>query len=287
VPASRVELANLAGRATLVRDGRAIDIARRSEGRFGADPMQVLAAWRDFLLWARDTPPTDADPALDVAALGPCVPAPRQVFAIGLNYRDHATEANIPVPREPIVFTKFSSCVASPHADVVLTSDRVDWEVELVAVIGQGGRDIPAANALAHVAGYCVGQDISDRRRQFADTPPQFSLGKSAAAFGPIGPTVVPLDVLDDPNDLAIRCDLGGERMQDSRTRELIFSVSELVSYLSRWCELFPGDLVFTGTPGGVGSVRNPRRYLAAGDVIDSEIEGLGRMRNRCVAPSR
>jgi len=287
VTSPRIELANLAGRAVLVRDGRCIDVARRSDGRFGPDPMQVLAAWDDFLGWARGEPPQADDPALDVAALGPCVPAPRQVFAIGLNYRDHATEANIPIPKEPIVFTKFSSCVAGPHADVVLTSDRVDYEVELVAVVGRGGRDIPTENALAHVAGFCVGQDISDRRRQFADTPPQFSLGKSAAAFGPIGPSVVPLEALADPNDLAIRCDLSGEPMQNSRTRELIFSVGELVSYLSRWCELGPGDLLFTGTPGGVGSVRNPRRYLVAGDVIESEIEGVGRLRNRCVAPSR
>lgn len=279
----RIELANLDGRARLVLDGRLIDVEKRSGGRFDADPMQVLRRWRAFTTWARTESPRDTDPALDVARLGPCVPAPGQVFGIGLNYRDHADEAKIPVPKEPVVFTKFASCIAAPHAQIALTSDRVDFEVELVVVMGDGGRDIPAAQALERVAGYCVGQDVSDRRRQFADVPPQFSLGKSARGYGPIGPALVAGDALD-ADDLALTCDLSGERMQDGRTRNMIFAVPELIAYLSRWCELRPGDLIFTGTPAGVGSVREPRRYLHTGDVIESTIEGIGRLRNVCVA---
>jgi 2-keto-4-pentenoate hydratase/2-oxohepta-3-ene-1,7-dioic acid hydratase in catechol pathway len=155
--------------------------------------------------------------------------------------------------------------------------------VELVVVIGQGGARIPEARALEAVAGYAVGQDISDRRRQFGDTPPQFSLGKSAAGFGPVGPGVVSIDSLDDALDLPLYCDIDGVRQQDSRTSDMIFAVPELVSYLSRWCTLRPGDLIFTGTPSGVGSVQRPRRYLKAGELIRTEITPLGVMEHQVV----
>src|SRR5262249_10513606 len=151
-----------------------------------------------------------------------------------------------------------------------LSSERVDYEVELVAVIGRGGRRIDASRALEHVAGYCVGQDISDRALQFADKPPQFSLGKSVDGFGPIGPAVGSLDAFADRDDLPLWCAIAGERLQDDRTSNLIFPAAELVSYLSRFCTLAPGDLIFTGTPAGVGSTRDPRRYLAPGDLIES-----------------
>jgi 2-keto-4-pentenoate hydratase/2-oxohepta-3-ene-1,7-dioic acid hydratase in catechol pathway len=282
--AARIELANLGGRAQLLRDGRVIDVHERSGGRFTADPMGVLRDWRAFLTWAREAEVRASDPALDATRLGPCVPEPGQVFGIGLNYRDHAEEAKIPVPKEPVVFTKFASCIAAPHADIALTSDRVDFEVELVVVIGEGGRDIAASDAPGRIAGYCVGQDVSDRKRQFADIPPQFSLGKSARGYGPIGPTLVAADALEYAQSLRLTCDVAGERMQDGNSRNMIFGIADLVAYLSRWCELRPGDLIFTGTPAGVGSVRDPRRYLVPGDVIESEIEGLGRLRNRCVA---
>ena len=165
----------------------------------------------------------------------------------------------------------------------MLSSDYVDWEVELVVVIGRGGRGISETRALERVAGYCVGQDISDRRIQFTDRPPQFSLGKSLDTFGPIGPALVSLDEVADPNDLALTCDVGGERMQDARTSDMIFAVPALVAFLASMCTLTPGDLIFTGTPSGVGSTRTPRRYLAAGEEIVSTIEHLGTMRNRCV----
>src|SRR5438445_1371317 len=187
------------------------------------------------------------------------------------------------IPQTPVVFTKFPNCLVGPRADVVLSSAFVDWEVELVVVIGRGGRRIPETRALDYVAGYCVGQDISDRRIQFADKPPQFSMGKSIDTFGPIGPVLVSTDAFPDPNDLALSCDISGERMQDARTSDMIFSVPAVVAFLSGMCTLEPGDLIFTGTPAGVGSTRNPRRYLREGDEIVSSIEGIGRLVNRCV----
>ena len=153
-------------------------------------------------------------------------------------------------------------------------------------MIGRRGRRIAEADALAHVAGYTVGQDVSDRRMQFADKPPQFSMGKSLDGYGPTGPVLVTLDAFANPNDLALTCDVAGERMQSGRTGDMIFSVPTLVAYLSKWCTLEPGDLVFTGTPAGVGSTRDPRRYLKAGEEIVSTIEGIGTIKNRCVAAS-
>ena len=281
---SSIRLTSAGGRAMIESGGKLIDVAKRSAGKLSADPMALYAQWAVFADWARAQMPDGSEPACDEAALDVCVPRPRSIFAIGLNYRDHAQEASLEIPKVPMVFTKFPSCLAGPRADIPLTSNRVDWEVELVVVIGRGGQRIAAKDALSHVAGYTIGQDISDRRQQFSDKPPQFCLGKSAKAFGPIGPAVVSLDGIANPLDLAISCDINGERMQDSRTSQMIFNVPELIEFLSRWCELAPGDLIFTGTPSGVGSVREPRRYLQAGEVITTRIEGLGEMRNRCVA---
>jgi len=284
-----VRLACLDGRAVLLSGetgGAFVDVARRSDGSLPSDPMALLAGWDDLREWAAGLPPDAADGEADPAELGPCVPRPQKVFGVGLNYRDHAAEAGLELPEQPMIFTKFPTCLVGPRADVVLTGDRVDYEVELVVAIGRGGRAIAEKDALEHVAGYCVGQDVSDRRAQFADRPPQFSLGKSADTFGPIGPAVVTLDELTDPADLRLTCAVSGERLQDGRTRQMIFSVPELVAFLSRTLPLAPGDLVFTGTPAGVGSLRDPRRYLAPGDVVTSEIEGLGQLLNRCVAHS-
>ncbi len=279
-----VRLANVDGRASLLVDGCVVDVERASAGRFAADPMAALRAWDAFAAWARGVRPDASAAAVDETRLGPPVPRPAKVFGIAINYREHAREAGLEVPETPVVFTKFPSCLVGPRADVVLSSDYVDWEVELVVVIGRGGRGIAEARALDHVAGYCVGQDISDRKLQFRDKPPQFSLGKSVDTFGPIGPAVVSLDAFADPNDLALECVVAGERMQDGSTRDMIFPVPALIAFLSSLCTLEPGDLVFTGTPAGVGSRRTPRRYLAAGDVIVSTIAGIGTLVNRCVA---
>jgi 2-keto-4-pentenoate hydratase/2-oxohepta-3-ene-1,7-dioic acid hydratase in catechol pathway len=280
-----MRLGNARGRAVLLsRDmTRAVDLESASAGRFGPDPMHALASW-DALRAFAGSLDLSAAPANDAALLGPCSPRPRAVFGIGLNYRDHAAEAGLPIPKEPLVFTKFPSCLVGPRSDVLVFGDRVDWEAELVVVIGKPAENVPESRALEFVAGFCCGQDISDRKLQFASQPPQFSLGKSRATFGPIGPAIVSLDELATPNDLAITCDLDAERMQSSRTSQLIFGVPELVAYLSRHCELLPGDLIFTGTPGGVGSVR--KRYLKPGETIRTQIDGVGTLLNRCVAPA-
>jgi 2-keto-4-pentenoate hydratase/2-oxohepta-3-ene-1,7-dioic acid hydratase in catechol pathway len=279
-----MRLVNLEGRAGLDVGGRFVDLAQHSDGRFSADPMDVFADWEAIRAWAGQHTAGDAGPLIEPAKLGPPVPRPTQVFAIGLNYRDHAEEASLPIPETPMVFTKFPTCIAGPQAEIPLTGDRVDWEVEQVVVIGREASGVSEREAWDHVAGMTAGQDISDRRLQFASKPPQFSLGKSARGFGPTGPALVSLDELADPDDIALRCWVAGEKMQESRTSNLIFSVPRLIEYISSYCVMLPGDLIFTGTPGGVGSVREPRRYLAAGELIESEIEDIGRLENRCVA---
>ena len=283
--AMSVRLANAGGRAAVVVEGGIVDVERRSGGRFGPDPMATLARWEAFAGWAAGLRPGDAEAPLDEHGLGPPVPHPAKVFAIGVNYRGHVQEAGMELPTTPMVFTKFPSCLVGPRSEVVLSSAFVDWEVELVVVIGRGGRGVPAARALEHVAGYCVGQDISDRKLQFSDKPPQFCLGKSIDTFGPLGPELVSLDAFADPNDLRLTCDVGTERMQDARTSDMIFPVAELIAWLAARCTLAPGDLIFTGTPAGVGSTRTPRRYLADGEVITSSIERIGTLINRCVVP--
>ena len=279
-----VRLANVNGRASLLIGGRVADVERTSKGRFSSDPMGAVREWSDFAAWARGVCESDTTAALNEADLGPPVPRPAKVFAIGMNYREHAKEAGLDIPQTPVVFTKFPNCLVGPRAAVELSSDFVDWEVELVVVISRRGRRIPQAAAFDYVAGYCVGQDISDRRIQFSDKPPQFSMGKSIDTFGPIGPALVSIDAFPDPNDLALTCDVAGERMQDARTSDLIFSVAELITFLSGMCTLEPGDLIFTGTPSGVGSTRDPRRYLKVGEEIVSTIEPIGTLVNRCVA---
>src|SRR5437764_7766037 len=280
-----VRLANVKGRASVLLGGRLVDVERASGGRFPADPMAAVQRWDAFVEWARGLREGDAGAPLDEVDLGPPVPRPAKVFAIGLNYREHAGEAGLELPKTPMVFTKFPSCLVGPRAAIVLSSAYVDWEFELVVVIGRGGDRIATDRALGHVAGYTIGQDISDRRLQFSDRPPQFSLGKSINTFGPIGPAIVPLDAFTNPNDLALTCDVAGESMQAARTSDMIFAVPELVAYLSRFCTLEPGDLIFTGPASRLGPTPGPRRYLKEGEEIVSRIEGIGTMVNRCGAP--
>jgi 2,4-didehydro-3-deoxy-L-rhamnonate hydrolase len=278
-----IRLASVNGRAQLVRGDRMLDLERVSGGRLPADPMAALASWGALTEWGSGLAADRFEEPVDRVRFDAPVPRPAKVFAIGLNYRSHAAEAGLELPEAPMVFTKFPSCLAGPYANVPLPSGFVDYEAELVVVIGQRAKAVAPERALDVVAGYCAGQDISDRRLQFSDKPPQFSLGKSIDGFGPIGPEVVSLDELRDPNDLEISCYVSGERLQHARTTDMVFSVPELVAYLSRFCTLEPGDLIFTGTPSGVGSVRTPRRYLAPGEVIRTTIEGIGELANDCV----
>ncbi|MEZ5165116.1 MAG: fumarylacetoacetate hydrolase family protein [Acidimicrobiales bacterium] len=184
------------------------------------------------------------------------------------------------LPDKPMVFTKFPSCIVGPHADIEMRSDGVDYEGELVAVIGRGGSDIAVEDAWSHVGGLTIGQDISDRPAQFMAKPAHFDLGKSFDTFGPLGPVLVSPDLFADPDDLAIRTLVDDEIRQDDRTSKLIFDVPTLVSFLSRICTLSPGDIIWTGTPEGVGFTQG--KLLTDGQVVTTEIEGIGTMRNRC-----
>jgi 2-keto-4-pentenoate hydratase/2-oxohepta-3-ene-1,7-dioic acid hydratase in catechol pathway len=277
-----MRIANLAGRLTLVREGDAIDVERASGGRFPADPQAIYDVWDQFAAWAGGVGPVDGVP-FDLGLLGAPAPRPRQVFGIGLNYRAHAAEAKIAAPEYPPTFTKFPSCIAGPYDELRLPSEAVDWEVEVVVVIGRRSEGVATADAWNHIAGITVGQDISERHVQMRPPVPQFSLGKSYPGFGPTGPMLVTPDEFDDPDDLELGCYLNGEQMQLGRTSDLIFPVPVLIEYLSSVVALLPGDLIFTGTPQGVGIGRQPARFLQPGDEITSFVTGVGSMRSRCV----
>ena len=275
-----MKFANHDGRAVLVVGDEVVDVATASEGRFEADPASPYDAWDDLVAFAASGPsPTGR---LDESLLGCPVPRPRQVFAIGLNYRGHAEESGMAVPDVPATFTKYPASLTGPFDDVEIVGDRTDWEVELVAVIGRRADHVAEADGWAHVAGLTVGQDLSDRDLQFA-AGMQFSLGKSRRGYGPMGPWVVTTDELTDPDDLALGCSVDGEVVQDARTDDLVFGVPRLVAELSAVLTLLPGDVIFTGTPAGVGMARRPPRSLAAGQVLESWVEGIGTIRNRCV----
>jgi 2-keto-4-pentenoate hydratase/2-oxohepta-3-ene-1,7-dioic acid hydratase in catechol pathway len=218
--------------------------------------------------------------------LGPPVPNPRQVFAIALNYRPHAEEAGFVAPDAPLVFTKFPSCITGPVSTVHLPAGNVDWEVEVVAVIGRGGHRIPRAEAWAAVAGLTCGQDLSERVSQLRGSPPQFSLAKSYPGFGPIGPVAATPDEFGDRDDVGFECALypGGEVLQRGRTADLIFPVDDLVARLSHVCPLLPGDLIFTGTPAGVGNRRTPPRFVQSGQTLVSRLDGVGEIRQTFIA---
>jgi 2-keto-4-pentenoate hydratase/2-oxohepta-3-ene-1,7-dioic acid hydratase in catechol pathway len=280
-----MRIATISERLCLIKAGGAVDVHAASSGRFDADPAAVYSRWQEFTDWAGSA----ALPEPELFApetLGSPSPAPRQVFGIGLNYSEHVAESGFAKPdTSPPVFTKFPSCITGPYADVTLPpGGHTDWEVELAVVIGPTAHSVSAASAWRHVAGLSVGQDISERILQMATTPPQFSMGKSYPGFGPVGPWLVTPDEFDDPDDLELGCFVNGEQMQKGRTSDLIFGVAELIEQLSRVTPLLPGDVIFTGTPSGVGLARNPQRWLAAGDVLTSYIEGIGEMRHQFVA---
>ena len=281
-----MRLSNHDGRAVMESGTVSYDIAEISAARFGPDASDVFDRWDEFTDWARtlDSSLLRGQVTVDAARLGVPVPRPRQIFAVGLNYSEHASESGFDKPADPVVFTKFVSSLVGPFADVTLPAGSVDWEVELVVVIGRGGRDIDEANAWDHVAGLTIGQDLSERERQHTGPAPQFSLSKSHAGFSPIGPSVVTLDEIDDPGALALGCAIDSEIVQSGSTRDLIFPVPDLISRLSAVVELFPGDLIFTGTPAGVGAGRTPPRFLRPGERLRSWIEGIGEIEQLLVA---
>ncbi len=277
-------LANVGGRAALVADGNYYDLETVSGGALGSDPMAALAALDRLAELSAGLADAEPTGALDGADLGSPVPSPRNSFGIGLNYKAHADEASMDLPESPIVFAKFPSCIVGPNDDIELRSDGVDYEGEIVVVIGPGGKDIDEADAWSHVAGLSAGQDVSDRPLQMASRPPHFDLGKSFDTFGPIGPTLVSIDQYDDLEDVRVVCEVNGEVRQDSTTASLIFSIPTLVAYLSRITTLRPGDVIFSGTPAGVGMMQG--KLLKDSDVVTTTVDLVGTMTNRCVRVS-
>lgn len=276
-----------AGRAVLVSpDAAAVaDLATVSGGRFGADPTQVFDAWDELVRWY-DSAEVDFSAhgeRVDLSELDAPSPSPRQVFAIGLNYRDHVAESGLTPPSAPTVFTKFTGSFAGPVGDLVLAGETVDWEAELVVVIGRSARNVAEQDAWSYVAGLTVGQDYSERTVQLAGPAPQFSLGKSYTGFAPQGPWLVTPDEFADVDGIPISCTVNGRTVQSSSTAQLIFSVPELIAHLSSVLELSPGDVIFTGTPAGVGGARTPPWFLADGDVVETTVEGIGTLRQTCV----
>jgi 2-keto-4-pentenoate hydratase/2-oxohepta-3-ene-1,7-dioic acid hydratase in catechol pathway len=217
--------------------------------------------------------------------LGPPIPDPNKILCIGLNYRDHAEETGAPIPRDPVLFSKFNTSLAGPGDPIVLptVSQKVDYEAELVLVIGTKGRSIAKDRAMEHVAGCMVGHDVSARDWQLEKDGKQWLAGKTFDTFAPCGPHLVTLDEVGDPHALGIRLRLNGATMQDSNTKQMIFRAEDLIAYLSQVVTLLPGDLIFTGTPPGVGIARKPPVWLKGGDVCEVEIDGLGVLTNPVV----
>lgn len=287
-----MRIANLDNRAVLVVGGhngaRAVDIATLSGGRFGPAMSSVYQHWADFKQWAHENcnHVTGASTELDRSKLQAPSPQPRQVFAVGLNYHDHAAESGFESPTQlPPVFTKYVSSFTGPDTEVTIPAGgNVDWEVELVVVIGRKGSEIHESSAWQHVAGLTVGQDLSERVSQLRGPAPQFGLGKSFQGFSPQGPWLVTPESIANPDDLELGCAVDGEEVQKGRTRDLIFPVPKLVAALSKTVMLYPGDVIFTGTPAGVGVGREPKRFLQPGERLNSWIDGIGELHQTFVA---
>lgn len=237
--------------------------------------------------WATSLPtPGDSQWQDAPDRLLPPVPAPEKIFCIGLNYRDHAIETGADIPTEPVVFSKFNTALVG-HGDSIqlpTVAHEVDYEAELVVVIGRTAKHVPVESAMKHVYGYACGHDVSARDWQKGRPGGQWLLGKTFDTFAPVGPCVVPASKVPDPGKLPIRMLLNGEVVQDSTTAQLIFDIPTLIAHLSKIVTLKPGDLIFTGTPPGVGAARTPPLFLKPGDECTVEIEGLGSLTNRCVA---
>ncbi|WP_201864540.1 fumarylacetoacetate hydrolase family protein [Microvirga soli] len=233
----------------------------------------------------RQADPSSLPVAPSGQRLGACVGQVRNFIAIGLNYADHAAETGAAIPAEPIVFNKAPSCIVGPNDDVIIPrgSQKTDWEVELAIVIGERASYVGANEALEFVAGYCVCNDVSEREFQI-ERGGTWTKGKGCPTFGPLGPWLVTRDEIPDPQNLSMWLDVNGERMQNGSTKTMIFNVPQIVSYVSHFMILEPGDVITTGTPPGVGMALKPPRFLKAGDQVSLGIEGLGEQRQRVVA---
>jgi 2-keto-4-pentenoate hydratase/2-oxohepta-3-ene-1,7-dioic acid hydratase in catechol pathway len=270
-------------RAALAIGDSFIDI-HGTEPNLPANVRQLLEGGADILHAVQQVaqrPGAVKYPAAEVKFHAP-VADPHKIVCLGLNYRDHAAETGAAIPREPVLFSKFPTALIGHGEAIVLpkVSQEVDFEAELVIVVGKRGRHLTLANALDHVAGYTVGHDVSARDWQLKKDGKQWMVGKTFDTFAPMGPVFVTKDEAPDPQTLPIRLRLNGQTMQDSNTKQMIFGVAETLVYLSQVFTLEPGDLIYTGTPPGVGIARKPPVYLKDGDVVEVEIEGLGLLRN-------
>ncbi len=280
-----MKIASIGGRAHIVILKGGVDVASASKGHFSSQAKELMGCVPELRRWFEDENPTlnealnTAELQIDLSRLDVPIADPAQVFAIGVNYPGHVKESGMETPKHPMVFTKFQSSLTGPGAHVPLPSRTVDWEVELVVVIGKSGRGITTDNAMDHVAGYCVGQDLSDRISQFVTDPAQFCMAKSFEAFSPIGPWITTSDEVD-VGKLRLSCSNQDETLQDGTTADLIFDVPTLITYLSSVCELRTGDLIFTGTPDGIGAVRTPPKFIEEGWIITSSIDGLDSITN-------
>lgn len=242
---------------------------------FDGDMIELIAAWNELQPALEALGDSAAVPLAEVKLTAP-VARPGKIFAIGLNYADHIAESKMETPQRQVWFTKAQTSINGPFDPILIAKNTftADYEVELVAVIGKPGKHIAAADAAAHVFGYCVGNDVTERLWQHAG--PQWSLGKSFDTHAPIGPWITTADDIADPHALDLRCLVNGELRQSSNTANLVFDLWQQIEHLSAAMTLEPGDLIFTGTPGGVGAAMDPRQFLKAGDVVRCEIDGLG-----------
>ena len=274
------KLANIEGRAALVDGENYYDLETISNGKFNNDTSNALTNLVGLSELSEDLSKSEPTGLLHDVRIDAPISAPKNCYAVGLNYRNHAEEAGMDIPSVPMVFTKHTTCLVGPNSTIEMRSDHVDYEAELVVVIGHPGKDILKDNAWNHVAGLCVGQDISDRTVQFSSKPPQFNLGKSFDTFGPMGPYLVSPDSLQNKESLQIECKVNQEVRQKDNTNDLIFDIPSIISYLSEIVTLNTGDVIFTGTPGGVGVMEG--KFLKDGDVLRTSIEGLGTLKNDC-----
>ena len=274
------KLANIEGRAALVDGENYYDLETISNGKFSNDTSNALTNLVGLSELSKDLSKSEPTGLLHDVKIDAPISAPKNCYAVGLNYRNHAEEAGMDIPSVPMVFTKHTTCLVGPNSTIEMRSDHVDYEAELVVVIGHPGKDILKDNAWNHVAGLCVGQDISDRTVQFSSKPPQFNLGKSFDTFGPMGPYLVSPDSLQNKESLQIECKVNQEVRQKDNTNDLIFDIPSIISYLSEIVTLNTGDVIFTGTPGGVGVMEG--KFLKDGDVLRTSIEGLGTLKNDC-----
>ena len=275
------KLANVGGKSALIHGDSYYDINSISQGEITSDPSYILDSLDDLHDLSSKIDNFEPTGLIENSLLGAPVTNSRNCYAVGLNYRAHAEESGMEIPPFPMVFTKHTSCIVGPFDNIEMRSDIVDYEAELVLVIGKKGKNISKENAWDHVAGLTVGQDISDRAVQFHATPAQFNLGKSFDTFGPIGPYLVSPDSVANKNAVQLECHINNELRQESSTDDLIFTVPDIISYISEFLTLNTGDLIFTGTPSGVGATQG--KLLKDGDIITTSIKEIGTIKNKCI----